>query len=94
MESLESASANIRLKINTKKIKLITNSIEQPLKVNGNLLEYVKEILYLQKMNSFDKETNEPEINRWIQKTWNKFWNLKDIFESNMPIKLKTKIMN
>ncbi|GBP45118.1 Putative uncharacterized transposon-derived protein F52C9.6 [Eumeta japonica] len=34
------------------------------------------------------------EIERRTQKTWNKYWSLKEIFKSNLPTFIKTKVMD
>lgn len=94
IETLQETSANIGLEINPTKTRLMTNSLKKQINMDGNPLEYENKYIYLGKTISFEKENNELEIDRRIQKTWNKFWGLKEIFKSNMPTKLKTKAMN
>lgn len=43
---------------------------------------------------SFDQNSNDQEVERRKQLTWNKYWALKDIFKSSVPIKIKTKVLN
>lgn len=94
IESSQKASAKVGLQINLTKTKTMTNSHKKIIKVNENPLEYVDEYIYLGKTISFDTKNNDREIERRVQLTWNKYWSLKEVFKSGMPIRLKTKVMN
>ncbi|KAJ0182161.1 hypothetical protein K1T71_002883 [Dendrolimus kikuchii] len=94
IESLQLASAEVGLEINLTKTMTMTNSSKIPININGNPLEYTDKYIYLGKTISFDRKNNDIEIERRVQQTWNKYWSLKEIFKSNLPINLKTKIMN
>lgn len=71
----------------------MTNSSKGTISVDNKILEYTEIYTYLGKQISFDRKSNELEVERRIQCTWNKYWSLKEIFKSNMPVKLKTKVM-
>jgi hypothetical protein len=94
IESLHQASIRVGLEMNISKTMTMTNSIKRPITINSNPLEYTEHYIYLGKKISFDRKSNELEIERRIQLTWNKYWSLKSIFKSNMPINIKTKVMN
>ncbi|CAH2216315.1 jg21798, partial [Pararge aegeria aegeria] len=94
IKSLQLASADVGLEINLTKTMTMTNSCKIPILINGSPLEYAEKYIYLGKTISFDKTNNDIEIGRRVQQTWNKYWSLKEIFKSNMPVKIKTKIMN
>lgn len=94
MESLHQASIAIGLEMNLSKTMAMTNSSKKTIKINNKPLEYTESYIYLGKRISFDKINNELEIERRVQNTWNRYWNLKEVFKSNLPINLKTKIMN
>ncbi|GBP26098.1 hypothetical protein EVAR_15111_1 [Eumeta japonica] len=40
------------------------------------------------------QQPQKSEIERRIQRSWNKYWSMKEVFKSDMPINLKTRIMN
>lgn len=92
--TLHIASVKVGLEMNLTKTKTMTNSWRRPITINGEPLEYVDQYIYLGKRISFDKNNNELEIERRVQYTWNKYWSLKEIFKSNLPIATKTKVMN
>lgn len=91
---LHTASKQVGLEMNSSKTKIMTNSIQRPIDVNNTPLQYVKEYIYLGKQISFSKDNNLLEISRRIKTTWNKYWNLKEVFKSDLPTNLKKKVMD
>ncbi|GBP75464.1 Putative uncharacterized transposon-derived protein F52C9.6 [Eumeta japonica] len=65
-QNLASESNKIGLEMNTSKTKIMTNSIETPISIEGQNIEYVKEYIYLGKLTSFHSNRNE---NRSRQKS-------------------------
>jgi hypothetical protein len=68
----------VGLSMNPRKTKLMTNGTEVEIKVNREVLEYVRECTYLGQIVSFHKSSGK-EIKRRIGLAWNKFWSLKFI---------------
>lgn len=87
-------SQEIGLELNAKKTKIMTNSIKIPINVNTTQLEYVQDYIYLGKQIAFTKSRHYDEINRRINITWSKFWSYKEVLKSNLPIKLKKKVLD
>lgn len=94
VESLDYASKCAGLEMNLSKTMLMTNNIKIPILVDCEPLKYTDQYIYLGKQISFDGSNNYQEVERRAQITWNKYWSLREIFKSKMPIKLKTKTMN
>ncbi|GBP48908.1 Retrovirus-related Pol polyprotein from type-2 retrotransposable element R2DM; Endonuclease [Eumeta japonica] len=94
IEDLQTASTNVGLQINLSKTMAMSNSLKNLVKVNEYPLEYTDKYIYLGKTISFKEKNNELEIERRIQRSWNKYWSMKEVFKSDMPINLKTRIMN
>lgn len=93
--SLHHVSAKVGLEMNLTKTKVMTNtSWKESIIINGQPLEHVEKYIYLGKLLSFEKNNDILEIERRVQSTWNKYWNHKEIFKSNMPTDIKTKVMN
>ncbi|GBP44547.1 hypothetical protein EVAR_86771_1 [Eumeta japonica] len=55
---------------------------------------YVDAYIYLGKQVLFNQQNNELKIERRVNITWKKFWNLKEILKSDMTIGMKTRVMN
>lgn len=91
-ESLNSQSKKVGLEINQEKTKVMTNSCHKPITLESSNLEYVDDYIYLGHLISFNNVTTK-EINRRVENTWKKYWSMKEIFKSTLPIKLKTKAM-
>lgn len=92
MQSLADASREVGLEINASKTKLMSNSREIDVMVDGNKIEYVKEYIYLGQIISPTDEMTK-EINRRIAQGWRKYWSLKEIVKSKVldnHIKKKT----
>ncbi|KAI8437727.1 hypothetical protein MSG28_011961 [Choristoneura fumiferana] len=94
IESLNNASKLAGLEMNLSKTMIMTNSTKIQIYVDDEPLRYTEQYIYLGKQISFDSSSNYQEVERRAQLTWNKYWGLKEIFKSNMPINLKTKVMN
>lgn len=94
ISTLHKASKEVGLEINLNKTKVMTNSSHKPLKLEDIQLEYVSDYIYLGKQISFNAQNNQQEVDRRVQKTWNKFWSYKEVLKGNFPVELKRKIMN
>ncbi|CAG4934862.1 unnamed protein product [Colias eurytheme] len=94
IDSLNIGSNRVGLEMNLCKTMLMTNSVRRTLSVGSEPLEYTDHYLYLGKQISFTRESNEREVERRSQLTWNKYWSLREIFKGNLPIHLKTRLMN
>lgn len=81
MQSLANISREVGLEINASKTKLMTNSKEIDVMVDGNRIEYVKDYIYLGQIISPNDEMTK-EINRRIARGWRKYWSLKEIVKS------------
>lgn len=67
--------------VNTSKTKLMTNSTEMDIELEGNKLEYVNEYIYLGKVISPCNHM-EKEYNKRVACSWKKYWSLKEIRKS------------
>ncbi|XP_041982490.1 uncharacterized protein LOC121735655 [Aricia agestis] len=94
LKEIHLVSYTVGLELNTSKTKIMTNSIEIPIKINNAPIEYVQDYVYLGKQISFKKTRHKEELNRRINTAWKKFWSLKEILKSNAPIRLKKKVMD
>lgn len=92
IESLCEGSRKVGLEVNKDKTKIMTNRQMVPMTLLSADIEYVEEYIYLGHLVSF-KACTELEIERRTKITWNKYWSMKEIFKSNLPINLKTKAM-
>lgn len=94
LNSLNAYSKQVGLEMNLTKTMLMTNNIEKKIiSVDDKILNYTEDYIYLGKQMSFKKTRNYQEIERRIQLAWKKYWSLKEIFKSDMPIYIKTKVM-
>lgn len=73
---------------NVSKTKVMTNSIDHPITLNGNSLEYVEDYIYLGQLISF-KSKEDKEIQRRITNGWKAFWAINDIMKMEIPQQLK-----
>lgn len=94
LQSLNTQSQKIGLKMNASKTKIITNSSRKPIKIEGKPIEYVNDYVYLGKQVSFEANSNEKEIDRRINIAWKKFWAQKEILKENYSPKMKKVIMD
>ncbi|CAH2103972.1 unnamed protein product [Euphydryas editha] len=94
MSSLDCESSKIGLEMNLNKTKILTNNCERPIMIKGNNIEYVSEYIYLGKQISFKTSSNEEEVTRRINATWNKFWALREILKGNYSLHMKRTIFD
>jgi hypothetical protein len=94
MNSLNKESLEVGLEMNFDKTKVMTNHIELPIKVCETTIEYVGSYIYLGKKISFDPNSAPDEIKRRINLSWNKYWALKEVFKSDMPLPIKKRVMD
>lgn len=94
LEQLVYESDNVGLSMNTAKTKIMSNSENAPIIVNGKTIEYVMEYTYLgQIISPIDLATK--EINNRITLAWKRYWSLKEIMKNPLvPLKAKSKIFN
>lgn len=88
------ASKEVNLEINLEKTMVITNGTENTITIEIKKLNYAQKYVYLGKLISLDRNSNEMKVEGRVQMTWNKYWSLGEILKSNMPIKIKSKLMN
>lgn len=69
----------VGLDINCRKTRIMSNNSKIPIPVNGMMMEYVEEYIYLGQIISFDGRGSK-EVKRRINSTWKKYWSLKKIF--------------
>ncbi|KAI8422947.1 hypothetical protein MSG28_014050 [Choristoneura fumiferana] len=94
LKTLAEGSRDVGLEMNTNKTKLMTNSSEVNIEVNGNMLEYVKEYTYLGQIIS-PEDSMSKEINKRIACGWRKYWSLKEIMKNkNIGMHIKKKTFN
>lgn len=93
LKSLEEESRKCGLHMNAAKTCLLTNSIKIPTTVRGMSINYADKYDYLGQSISFDRPT-ENEVDRRINNTWKRYWSLKEIFKSRIPVRLKKKAMD
>lgn len=93
LHELNKASLEIGLMMNMSKTKLMTNSIQRCLEIDGERIEYVHEYIYLGQIVSFQAR-QEKEIARRIENAWRSYWSMKDLMKGNLPLTLKRKLMD
>ncbi|CAH2103651.1 unnamed protein product [Euphydryas editha] len=92
IQALANKSKEIGLEVNIEKTKVMTNTVEVDINLQGNTLEYVSEYVYLGQIIS-PKDLMSKEVSRRITNGWKKYWALKEIMKSkvlNTHIKTKT----
>ncbi|KAJ4437195.1 hypothetical protein ANN_17330 [Periplaneta americana] len=90
LEELDRISKEAGLSMNPEKTKLMTNTSEDRIHLNGQPLEYVEDYTYLGQNLSFSSNS-EKEIKRRISMAWKKFWSLKFILTDKFQ-KLSLKV--
>lgn len=93
IETLDKQSKNCGLQMNKQKTFAMTNDEKIPIKLGEHKIDYVDEYVYLGQSITFAEQTSR-EVERRIKKAWGKYWTLKDIFKSKLPIHLKKKAMD
>lgn len=94
INELNCVSRDIGLELNIDKTKIMSNNAHRPIFVENRQLEYVQQYIYLGKQLSLSKSRHCDELERRITMTWNKFWSHKEVLKSNIPLRLKKKIMD
>lgn len=92
IQELSTESKLAGLEMNEKKTKLMTNSTEIEIFVNGKKLDFVQEYTYLGQTIAIEDQTTK-EINTRIAAGWKKYWSLKEIMKNksySLTIKRKT----
>ncbi|KAI8432380.1 hypothetical protein MSG28_004787 [Choristoneura fumiferana] len=80
--------------MNNSKSKLMTNSTEVDIEMDGTKFEYVSEYVYLGQIIS-PSDIMSKEINKRIANGWKKYWSLKEIMKSKeLSIHIKKKSFN
>ncbi|CAK1582177.1 unnamed protein product [Parnassius mnemosyne] len=92
--SLDQESSKVGLDMNVSKTKIMTNSLNVPINIKGNNIEYVINYIYLGKQISFMKTNNEDEVERRKNIAWRKFWSLKEILKGKYSMKIKSTVMD
>ncbi|XP_052737833.1 putative uncharacterized transposon-derived protein F52C9.6 isoform X1 [Bicyclus anynana] len=94
LNDLSSVSQQVGLKMNMGKTKIMCNAHVSlhPVIVENAALEIVDEYIYLGHMIQLGRSNFEKEVNRRIQLGWAAFGKLRDIFSSEIPQCLKTKV--
>lgn len=93
LNTLDVESRKCGLQMNKQKTFAMTNSEKTPIQTESHSICYVDEYVYLGQNISFLNQTSR-EVERRIKKAWNKYWSLKEIFKSKIPMHLKRKAMD
>ena len=93
LDELTEESKKAGPSINITKTKIITNSEDNdPIMVEGQNVEFVKEYIYLGQSVSFENHT-EKEVQKRIAIAWKKYWGLKEIMKNkSININIKRKL--
>lgn len=94
LDTLHKASRQVGLEMNITKTKVMTNFKKSNIGIDNDFINYVDHYIYLGKQIGFNRESNSLEVERRVKHTWNKYWSYKEIFKSEMPIKIKKTIMD
>ncbi|CAG9793426.1 unnamed protein product [Diatraea saccharalis] len=94
IQQLNNESTKVGLHMNASKTKIMTNSHQVPIKLEGKNIDYVNQYIYLGKQMSFSKSNNVEEVERRIGITWRRFWSLKEILKGNYNINLKKIVLD
>ena len=96
LNDLSRVSQQVGLKMNMDKTKIMSNThvVPTPLKVGDSTLEVVTEYVYLGQIVQLGRSNFEKEVNRRIQLGWAAFGKLRNIFSSQIPQCLKTKVFD
>ena len=92
LRELVKASSVAGLKMNFAKTKYTSNKPGQDIKLDDIIIEKVDEYIYLGQTISIHSRL-EKELQARKKKAWTGFWQLKQVFKSNIMIKSKVKIL-
>jgi hypothetical protein len=89
MTELNTRSKEMGLLMNPTRTKIMTNSTETPIIIDGTPIQYCKEYNYLGQTTSLTGK-REKELQRRISLAWGKFWSLQFILlDKSINIKLR-----
>ncbi|XP_063635113.1 uncharacterized protein LOC134805838 [Cydia splendana] len=96
LDDLNRVSQRVGLKMNMDKTKLMSNAnvVPIPVSVGNSVLEVVDSYIYLGQVVQLGRSNFEKEVNRRIQLGWAAFGKLRNVFSSDIPQCLKTKVFN
>ncbi|PZC74016.1 hypothetical protein B5X24_HaOG208430 [Helicoverpa armigera] len=96
LDGLDRVSQRVGLKMNMDKTKIMSNVHVQPtpVSVGSSVLEVVDSYIYLGQVVQLGRSNFEKEVNRRIQLGWAAFGKLRNVFSSDIPQYLKTKVFN
>ena len=89
VDELNKQGKKVGLKINNEKTKILTNGQKSLIHINGHVIDYVDDFIYLGQNISFQAR-QEQEILRRTQNAWKSFWKLKPYLTSR-GIEMKNK---
>lgn len=90
LSTLDEQSRACGLAMNPDKTCILTNGEQKDTLVQGKLVNYVQNYVYLGQ-NIAMENWGIKEVERRVAKAWNKYWSLKDVFKSKLPLGLKKK---
>lgn len=91
---LDRESQKAGLHMNPQKTKVMTNGIQEPILVNNNTIEYVKEYVYLGQLIS-PNDSMTKEVQRRVINAWKRYWSFKEIMKNKqVNIQIKRKLFN
>ncbi|VDM29720.1 unnamed protein product [Toxocara canis] len=95
LTKLSAHSAAVGLKLNCKKTKFMRSETTKPdqIVVEGDVIEEVKECVYLRQMVKMDPDMR-PEITRRIRAGWRAFNSIKDVLKKKMSKTLRAHLFN
>jgi hypothetical protein len=93
LEDLSLASLQVGLKMNRSKTQAMTNSTKRRVEVDGHIIHYVDEYIYLGQLVSFSNRQDK-EIERRIENAWKSYWSMKELMKGNLPLTLKRKLVD
>ena len=96
LDGLDRVSQRVGLKMNMDKTKIMSNAnvVPTPVSVGNSVLEVVDSYVYLGQVVQLGRSNFEKEVNRRIQLGWAAFGKLRNVFSSDIPQCLKTKVFN
>lgn len=90
LQQLAKESEKAGLSMNLTKTKVMSNSSQtEPITINNETIEYVREYVYLGQLISIE-ECMQKEIERRIANTWKRYWSLGEVMK-NKDISMKNK---
>ena len=96
LEGLNRVSQQVGLKMNMDKTKIMSNAhvVPTPISVENSVLEVVDSYVYLGQVVQLGRSDFQKEANRRIQLGWAAFGKLRNVFSSDIPQCLKSKVFD